>query len=349
MWVSEYRIESGLNCGGHAFGGKGALLGPILEEFQQKRDELRESLESVWRAALAEIGRVAPEARMDVRVTVQGGIGTAEENRMLTEKYRVDGTGWGSPFLLVPDVVNIDALHLKKVSEAREEDVHLSDSSPLGVPFWCLKTSLSEEVRLQKIEQGKPGSECPKGFLVSNTEFTKAPICTASRNYQRRKLTSLEAAPPERPELKSGLTELVVAKACICHDLAGAATVPNEIDPAARTAVCCGPNTVYFSQVARLWEMVDHIYGRAQLPFKMERPHMFLKELSLHVDRMKRDLEKHRQGLIDANDAATEEIRTNLIQGVRLYREQAAQLAADKKDEFLAKLEALRGELDKVR
>ena len=349
LWVSEYRIESGLNCGGHAFGGKGALLGPILEEFQQKRDELRESLESVWRAALAEIGRVAPEARMDVRVTVQGGIGTAEENRMLTEKYRVDGTGWGSPFLLVPDVVNIDALHLKKVSEAREEDVHLSDSSPLGVPFWCLKTSLSEEVRLQKIEQGKPGSECPKGFLVSNTEFTKAPICTASRNYQRRKLTSLEAAPPERPELKSGLTELVVAKACICHDLAGAATVPNEIDPAARTAVCCGPNTVYFSQVARLWEMVDHIYGRAQLPFKMERPHMFLKELSLHVDRMKRDLEKHRQGLIDAKDAATEEIRTNLIQGVRLYREQAAQLAADKKDEFLAKLEALRGELDKVR
>ena len=37
LWVSEYRIESGLNCGGHAFATKGLLLGPILEEFQQKK------------------------------------------------------------------------------------------------------------------------------------------------------------------------------------------------------------------------------------------------------------------------------------------------------------------------
>ncbi len=36
LWVSEYRIESGLNCGGHAFATKGLLLGPILEEFRKK-------------------------------------------------------------------------------------------------------------------------------------------------------------------------------------------------------------------------------------------------------------------------------------------------------------------------
>ena len=35
LWVSEYRIESGLNCGGHAFATKGLLLGPILDEFQR--------------------------------------------------------------------------------------------------------------------------------------------------------------------------------------------------------------------------------------------------------------------------------------------------------------------------
>jgi hypothetical protein len=33
IWVSEFRIESGLNCGGHAFATEGYLLGPILEEF----------------------------------------------------------------------------------------------------------------------------------------------------------------------------------------------------------------------------------------------------------------------------------------------------------------------------
>jgi len=40
LWVSEYRIESGLNCGGHAFATDGFLLGPILEEFKQKRNNL---------------------------------------------------------------------------------------------------------------------------------------------------------------------------------------------------------------------------------------------------------------------------------------------------------------------
>ena len=34
IWVSEYRIESGLNCGGHAFASDGLLVGPILEEFK---------------------------------------------------------------------------------------------------------------------------------------------------------------------------------------------------------------------------------------------------------------------------------------------------------------------------
>jgi len=32
LWVSEFRIESGLNCGGHAFASKGFLLGVVLEE-----------------------------------------------------------------------------------------------------------------------------------------------------------------------------------------------------------------------------------------------------------------------------------------------------------------------------
>jgi len=41
LWVSEYRIESGLNCGGHAFATDGLLMGPIMEEFKQKKSELQ--------------------------------------------------------------------------------------------------------------------------------------------------------------------------------------------------------------------------------------------------------------------------------------------------------------------
>lgn len=44
LWISEFRIESGLNCGGHAFATEGFLLGPILEEFKQKRNSIVDEL-----------------------------------------------------------------------------------------------------------------------------------------------------------------------------------------------------------------------------------------------------------------------------------------------------------------
>ncbi len=52
IWVSEFRIESGLNCGGHAFATDGYLMGPILEEFKLKREELISDLFSIYNKAL---------------------------------------------------------------------------------------------------------------------------------------------------------------------------------------------------------------------------------------------------------------------------------------------------------
>ena len=51
IWVSEFRIESGLNCGGHAFATDGFLLGPILEEFKLKRQELIDTLFEIYSKA----------------------------------------------------------------------------------------------------------------------------------------------------------------------------------------------------------------------------------------------------------------------------------------------------------
>ncbi len=63
LWVSEFRIESGLNCGGHAFATKGQLLGPILEEFQQKRPNCsRRSVRSMSRRSKRPAMSAAPAA-----------------------------------------------------------------------------------------------------------------------------------------------------------------------------------------------------------------------------------------------------------------------------------------------
>src|SRR5665811_1965826 len=48
IWVSEFRIESGLNCGGHAFATDGYLLGPIclLYTSPSPRDRTRSRMPS---------------------------------------------------------------------------------------------------------------------------------------------------------------------------------------------------------------------------------------------------------------------------------------------------------------
>ncbi len=348
LWVSEFRVESGLNCGGHAFGGAGTLMGPILAEFHQERETLTGSLRRAWCTGLEKLDRTAPANMPDFRVTVQGGIGTAEENELLQESYEVDGMGWASPFLLVPEVVNIDAENLAKLRAAGEDDIHLSKASPLGVPFWSLKESSSETARRARIAEGKPGSACPKGYLVANTEFTQVPICTASRAYQRRKLQELESRTLSDDERRDA-TEQIMVKACICHDLAGAATSPLGIDPDAQPAICCGPNTAYFSRVARLREMVDHIYGRISLPLAESRPHMFLKELSLHVERLREELDRRRQGLPTPGMPDPAKVRDELTAGIQYYRTLAAERFARGHTGFRRRLAALGKELEALK
>ncbi len=154
LWVSEYRIESGLNCGGHAFASQGFLTGPILEEFRLKKDELIENLFRIYSKNLAKKGYDPLPEPPETRITMQGGIGTADEQNFLLDHYKIDGTGWGTPFLLADDVVNLDADHRQKLIEATEADVFLSNSSPLGVPFWNLRTSTSENCDRTELIRG---------------------------------------------------------------------------------------------------------------------------------------------------------------------------------------------------
>ena len=292
IWVSEFRIESGLNCGGHAFATPGLLLGPILEEFRSKREELAAELFRLYNPAIQARGEAGFEKPHPVAVTVQGGIGNAEEQEMLLKRYEVNGTGWGSPFLLCPEATTVDEPTLELLRKSEEKDVVLSKASPLGVRFNYLKGTSAERERLQRIERNKPGSPCTEKYLVSNTEFTKEPICTASRRYQKLKLEQLEQAGLPQQEYEQQVEELL-SKECLCIGLSNSAGINYKVPLVEKldaVTICPGPNIVNFSQISGLREMTDHIYGRNSLVQKQDRPHMFIKELQLYLDYIKEEI-----------------------------------------------------------
>ena len=347
LWISEYRVESGLNCGGHAFATKGKLLGPILEEFSKSRQRLVETLQPIYAKALKKMNWDCPVLPETIKITVQGGIGTTAEQDMLMRHYQVDGTGWGTPFMLVPEAVTIDDEHLGKLAAATDRDVYLSDSSPLDVPFWSLRTSGSEETRRQRIRDGKPGSACPKGFTKTNTEFGSRPICTASRAYQKLKLLDLVKQTFSSEQL-AVLKKKVLAKACICHELAGVALRKYGIDNSVPPAVCCGPNIVNFAKIASLEEMVSHIYGRLSLLANPDRPHMFIKELKLYVDNLKEEIQLASLELSNRTQEYLAEFKSNLQEGIAYYRNWAEQNIEEKRIQFLTELDALQTELERL-
>ena len=344
LHIAEYRVESGLNCGGHAFGGKGQLMGPVLSEFRDNKQQLIDILREIRNKTNSANGRTDCGEPPMPRITAQGGIGNSQEDALLRDHYAVDGTGWGSSFLFVPEVTNVDQYSMAKIIAARSKDISLSPSSPLGVPFWSLLTSASEEQRRQKISQGKPGSKCPKGFLAADTEFTQSPICTASRAYQKRKLNQVGEAGLSEDEQR-GAEQAVLEKACICHDLAGVATLKLDIDPHANASICCGPNAAYFEGTTTLKDMASHIYGRLHLPINSDRPHMFINELRLSLDFLRDDIVRCHSDFSERMIKSIDDCRENLERGIEHYRELAATNLLEKRELFMQGLELIQHEL----
>jgi NAD(P)H-dependent flavin oxidoreductase YrpB (nitropropane dioxygenase family) len=289
--VHEFRIESGLNCGGHAFASNGYLLPSLLKEFNDKRDQLKAEFQPLIQKFYTTMGWKYPDAAANEQpiVTVQGGIGTSGEDRRLREQFGMDRTGWGTPFLLVPEATCVDDATRRILQCATEEDVYLSEISPLGIPFNNVHGTGSELATRKRVEEGRAGSSCPRGFLVSNTEFTEELICTASTQYQTAKLAQVESMDVSRQE-KERLVEGVVAKACICEHLGNGALISLGVaEPSkAPQAISPGPNIAWFDRFYSLIEMVDHIYGRGKSLVPPHRPHMFAQEIILYVDYFKR-------------------------------------------------------------
>jgi hypothetical protein len=350
IWISEFRIESGLNCGGHAFPTDGYLLGPILEEFKSKRAELAAELFGMCNAALRAKGKWPFETLPRIRLTVQGGIGTAAENEFLIEHYHVDGTGWGSPFLLVPEATNVDAETLGLLATAEKEDYFVSSASPLGIPFQNFKKSSSETQRMLRIAKGRPGSPCYKKFLSSNTEFSEEPICTSSRQYQELKTRQLQAAGLPQEEYEKEIAKLY-SRDCLCEGLTTGVLHKNHIPiPHNLNAVtiCPGPNLAYFSGVFSLFTMVGHIYGRVNVLNKRHRKNMFINELELYVGYLKKTLNESLSVINAKQSKYFQSFRQNLLAGVEYYNSLIPQMLKESeqyRERMLEELNMIRDEI----
>lgn len=335
IWVSEFRIESGLNCGGHVFATQGLLMGPILQEFKEKRQELRDSLFELYNPALTAKGKLTFSKPHPIKITVQGGIGTSEEDNLLRNYYQVDGTGWGTPFLLCPEATTVDEDTLELLRQSKERDVVRSNASPLGVQFNYLKGTTAEKERLERIAKEKPGSPCTEKLLVSNTEFTKEPICTASSKYQKLKLEQLESLNLSEEELNQQREE-VLGKECLCIGLSNAAAIRYEVPflkKLTAVTICPGPNIVNFSKVASLREMTDHIYGRQNIMQHPTRPLMFVVELRLYIDFLMKEM-NHTLTPTARDFKTWEKFSENLLDGIAHYYDLVANYNLDNKAQF---------------
>jgi len=323
LWVSEYRIESGLNCGGHAFATDGYLLGPIMEEFKQKKEQLIQSAHQLMVKALQLKEIPAPEQPLDLKITVQGGVGTAQEHQFLLDYYNVDSVGWGSPFLLVPEATSVDAATRALLAQSTEEDFYISQISPLGVPFNTVKGTTNEAIRRNRIAENKSGSSCPKKLLALSKEFSEQGTCTASRKYQDIKLEELNQLKDtiSSVEFKRRRTK-ITDKSCLCVGLANASYLENGIaikGEAQGVVICPGPNLAYFDQEVSLLDMIQHIYGNTSVLRHTHRANLFINELKMYVDYLKNEIEEVANEMSSSQIKKLQTFKNNLLDGIAYY------------------------------
>jgi len=322
IWISEYRIESGLNCGGHAFATNGYLMGPILAEFRDNKEVIINELYPIYSEALQAKQRLIPQTPLSIRYSAQGGVGTAEEHEFLLNHYQMNAVGWGTPFLLVPEATTVDKTTIEKLKEAKEDDLYLSDISPLGVPFNNLRGNTKDLEKENKIKKQRPGSSCPKKYLASNKEFTEKSICTASRQYQHFKIQALQEEDLSK-DLYEQRYKKITEKSCICVGLGTSALLNNDIDTRREgtgVSICPGPNMAYFSQIMTLKNITDHIYNRSNMITRTDRPNMFIKELRMYMSDFKSKIEELTIDYSKKQERQVNSYFENLLEGIAYYK-----------------------------
>ena len=323
IWVSEYRIESGLNCGGHAFATDGFLMGPVLEEFRTSKEQLVQAVHDIYVKALADKGKPVPEKPLLVKITAQGGVGSNTEHEFLMNYYQLDSIGWGTPFLLVPEATTVDEQTLEVLCNAKEDDLYMSEVSPLGVIFNNVRGTGMDLKKEAQNKLGKYGFPCTKKYLALTPVFTEEGTCTASREFQHKKIQELKEQNLSEMEFEKELGK-ITDNACLCNGLTASTLMAHGLDTkmeGTAVSICPGPNLAYFSSTYTLKKMVDHIYGRTNVMERTDRPNLFVKEMKMYIDYLGGKIEETIKPVSDKQKKYFDAFQENLNKGYEYYKD----------------------------
>src|SRR5690606_28581757 len=267
------------------------------------------------------------------------------EHLFLQDHYQIESVGWGTPFLLVPEATTVDLATMLKLVAAKEEDLYLSDVSPLGVPFHNLRNNTKDQEKQKLIDKNRPGSSCPKKFVALNKDYTEKGLCTASRQYQHIKIKELDAEAISREAYERRFNK-ITEKSGTRVGLGTSALLAYALDTKTEgpgVSICPGPNMAYYSKIVSLQEMTDHIYGRTNIISRTDRPNIFIKELGIYLDYLKNKIEESKYSMNKKQEKYLLTFIHNLNDGIAYYQK----LFGDLKDRFQDSKTIILTELEK--
>jgi hypothetical protein len=112
-------------------------------------------------------------------------------------------------------------------------------------------------------------------------------------------------------------------KDCLCEGLTSSVRLKNQMKLSHKLSaitICPGPNLKWFSGIFSLKEMADHIYGRINITNTLYRPNMFINELKLYVDYLKKQLTESAASLTEKQMRYFQKFKTNLLNGIAFYK-----------------------------
>jgi len=257
---------------------------------------------------------------------------------------------------LVPEAVTVDDQTLEVLCKAKEDDLYMSDVSPLGVIFNNVRGTGMDLKKEAQNKAGKYGFPCIKKYLALTPVFTEEGTCTASKEYQKKVIQELHEQNLSKEDYEKQLNK-ITDKACLCNGLTASTLMQyglvTKIEGTA-VSICPGPNLAYFSSTYSLKNMVDHIYGRTNVMERTDRPNLFVKELKMYIEYLGTKIEDTVKPFSDKQKKHFETFQENLNKGVEYYKElfqkYKTQLEdSTSKNNMVADLEKLKIELSNLK